>query len=204
MFNYLTGSSLKMDYKELLVSPVTAKSGFIKLIKEQTKLALDGDKNCEIIAKMNSFEDIAIAEELYIASQAGVKITMIIRGFCCLKPGIPGVSENIKVISIIGRFLEHSRIFYFKNSKSEKMYMGSADWMHRNMHGRVEVITPIYHEEIIKQCRDFLNILIQDQRNAWDLLSDGSYKQRAGADKTSTHLTMMTLALDELQKQLNA
>ena len=82
--------------------------------------------------------------------------------------------------------------------------MGSADWMHRNMHGRVEVITPIYHEEIIKQCRDFLNILIQDQRNAWDLLSDGSYKQRAGADKTSTHLTMMTLALDELQKQLNA
>ncbi len=203
VFNYLTGSSLKMDYKELLVSPVTAKSGFIKLINDQIKAANDGDKKCQIIAKMNSFEDIAIAEELYKASQAGVEIILIVRGFCCLKPGIPGVSDNIKVISIIGRFLEHSRIFYFGNSEKEKVYMGSADWMHRNMHGRVEVITPIYNDEIIKQCKDFLDILINDERNAWDLLPDGSYEQRNGRKETSTHLTMMNLSLIELQKQLN-
>ena len=193
VFNYLTGSSLKIDYKELLVSPVTAKSRFLQLIQEQTKHALNGDEQVEVIAKMNSFEDIAIAQALYKASQAGVKITMIVRGFCCLRPGIEGLSENIKVISVIGRFLEHSRVFYFKSAKSENLYIGSADWMHRNMHSRVEVITPIYSKEIMAKITKFLTVLINDKRNAWDLSVDGTYKQRNGAEKTATHNFMMDL-----------
>ncbi len=197
VFNYLTGSSLKIDYKELLVSPVTAKSRFLQLIQDQTKYALNGDEQVEIIAKMNSFEDIAIAQALYKASQAGVKITMIVRGFCCLRPGIEGLSDNIKVLSVIGRFLEHSRVFYFKSAKNENLYIGSADWMHRNMHSRVEVITPIYSKEIIVKVKKFLSILINDKRNAWDLGVDGTYKQRNGSEKTATHNSMMDLYSSE-------
>lgn len=202
VFNYLTGSSLKVDYNHLLVAPVNAKSTFLAKIAKQTQLATEG-KKVKIIAKMNSFEDTVLAEALYEASSAGVEIILIVRGFCVLKPGVPGLSENIKVISVIGRFLEHSRIFYFSDGENEwsgEYYIGSADWMHRNMHARVEVITPIVEKNIKKQLKGFLDVMINDQRSAWDLLGDGSYVQRTGEEKTRTHTKMMKNTLNDLKK----
>lgn len=184
VFNYLTGSSLKMDYGELLLAPVNAKSRFIKMIKEQKKLAKNGD-SARIIAKMNSLEDTEIIEALYAASEEGVKIDLIIRGFCSLRPGVKGVSENIRVVSVIGRFLEHSRVFYFSDGKAEgegRMLIGSADWMHRNMHNRVEVITPIYDQDIKDNLLSFLKTFIDQDAKAWELRSDGSYELHAKGD----------------------
>lgn len=201
VFNYLTGSSLKIDYKNLLVSPINAKSSFLKMISKQIKRAAGGEK-VRIVAKMNSMEDGVISEALYEASQAGVEIILIVRGFCCLKPGVRGLSENIKVISVIGRFLEHSRVFFFSDGKGEwsgDYYMGSADWMHRNMHARVEVITPIYHPEIKEQLSELLQILIDDERSAWDLNSDGTYVQRKGKVESGTHQKLMQLTQKKLK-----
>lgn len=201
VFNYLTGSSLKIDYKNLLVSPINAKSTFIKLIYKQIKKAKQGEK-VRIVAKMNSMEDGVISEALYEASQAGVEIILIVRGFCCLKPGVKGLSENIKVISIIGRFLEHSRVFFFSDAGKEwegEYYIGSADWMHRNMHARVEVITPIYFDEIKEQLAEFFQVLLKDKRSAWDLKSDGSYVQRKGDENTGSHNQLMDQTLKKLK-----
>lgn len=193
VFNYLTGSSLKTNYENLIIAPVNAKSTFIKKIHDCIK-ASKKNKQIEIIAKMNSLEDTAITEALYKASQAGVKIVLIVRGFCCLRPGVKGLSDNIRVISIIGRFLEHSRIFYFGDIDKKwegEFYFGSADWMHRNMHSRVEVITPIDSQEIKSELSYFLEILLKDRRSAWELLSNGSYKQFSGSLNSGTHLKMM-------------
>lgn len=193
IFNYLTGSSLKIDYKNLLVAPINAKSTFLKFIKLQSKRAKDG-KKVRIVAKMNSLEDALLIEALYEASSHGVEIILIIRGFCSLIPGKKELSENIKVISVIGRFLEHSRIFFFSDGESDwsgDYYIGSADWMHRNMHSRVEIITPIYAAPIKKQIHEFLEVIINDERSAWDLDSEGSYKQRSGKVTSGTHEQMM-------------
>lgn len=193
VFNYLTGTSLKIDYKNLLVAPINAKSTFIRKINEQTKIAKAG-KEAHIIAKMNSLEDLEITTALYEASQAGVKIDLIVRGFCSLKPKIKGVSDNIRVFSVIGRFLEHSRIFYFSNGESSfhgDMYLGSADWMHRNMHNRVEVMAPIYDDEIKRSLHEFLYVILKDHGTCWELGSDGKYSLRSDNIKTSTHQVMM-------------
>ena len=198
VFNYLTGTSLKVDYKELLVAPINAKSSFIKKINNEAKLAKSGSP-AHIIAKMNSLEDIEITNALYKASQAGVKIDLIVRGFCSLRPGVKGLSENISVSSVIGRFLEHSRIFYFSNGQSAHhgpIYIGSADWMHRNMHNRVEVMTPIYSEEIKKQLYDFLYVILNDKGSCWELKPDGSYKLRSENAKSATHHVMMERYLE--------
>ena len=125
-----------------------------------------------------SLVDPQIIQTLYAASQAGVKIDLIIRGICCLRPGVKGVSENIQVISIIGRYLEHSRIFYFDNNGHEEVFIGSADWMPRNLDKRVEAITPIADPNLVKYLKDILDIMLTDNRQAWDLQSDGSYVQR--------------------------
>ncbi|MAZ48858.1 MAG: polyphosphate kinase 1 [Halobacteriovoraceae bacterium] len=202
VFNYLTGTSLKVDYQTLLVSPINAKSSFIRLIEKQAKLASQGEK-VRIVAKMNSLEDAVITEALYAASQAGVQIDLIVRGFCCLKPGVKGLSENIRVISIIGRFLEHSRVFFFSSPGSEwegDYYIGSADWMHRNMHARVEVMAPILLSSIKEKISVFLKVLLSDKRSAWELDSSGNYLQRKGGEKSGTHLVMMKKTLEELEK----
>ena len=202
IFNYLTGFSLKIDYSHLLVAPINAKSNFIGLINNQIKRAKSG-KRAYIFAKMNSLEDPVLIENLYKASQANVKITLIIRGFCCLIPGQKGLSENINVISIIGRFLEHSRIFYFQQGEEDwngQYFIGSADWMHRNMHSRVEVITPLYSEVIQSQLSEFFNIMLNDQRSAWDLKSNGTYIQRKGAIDSGTHDAMMKLTNEKIKK----
>lgn len=197
VFNYLTGSSLKTDYNDLLVAPVNMKSSFMNKIHQETKNKKAG-KPARIIAKMNSMEDEVITEALYEASAAGVEVILIVRGFCCLKPGIPGLSENIKVISVIGRFLEHSRVFYFANGSDNhqdgEFYIGSADWMHRNLHNRVELITPIFESKLKDKLWEFIDVMLKDNRQAWLLNEDGSYSQRLpqeGEEEIGTHAELM-------------
>jgi polyphosphate kinase len=158
-----------------------------------------------IVAKMNSLEDRDTCKVLYRASQEGVPVDLIIRGFCCLRPGVPGLSENIRVTSVVGRFLEHSRIFYFRNGAKDEadgeFYIGSADWMYRNLLERVEAVTPIESRAGREKCWEILQLMLRDHRQAWDLLPDGRYVQRApppGADPESvealgTHAYLMDL-----------
>jgi polyphosphate kinase len=151
---------------------------------------------------MNALVDPPMIQALYEASQAGVKINLIIRGICCLRPDIEGISENIQVISIIGRFLEHSRIFYFHNNGQEEMYIGSADWMSRNLTRRVEAVTPVEDPHIAKELQEILGIMLSDNRQAWELQSDGSYIQRhpeENGQEQSTHNTLMEMALKEVK-----
>jgi polyphosphate kinase len=148
-----------------------------------------GGKPARIIAKMNSLVDSDIIKHLYDASQAGVKIDLIVRGICCLRPGIPDVSDNIKVISVVGRFLEHSRIFYFANDSAEELYFGSADWMPRNFDRRVEVVAPIEDQSLHPRVCSLLETFLADNREAWDLHPDGTYVQRKPGDEpvVATH-----------------
>jgi len=127
---------------------------------------------------MNSLVDEEIIQHLYEASEAGVDIDLIVRGICCLRPGVPGISEHIRVISIVGRFLEHSRIFFFANGGDEEIYFGSADWMPRNFDRRVEVVTPIKDRRLHGRVISLLETLLADNRQAWDMNPDGSYVQR--------------------------
>jgi polyphosphate kinase len=150
---------------------------FTDMIDREAQHASAG-KPARIIAKMNSLVDADIIKHLYDASQAGVDIDLIIRGICCLRAGVPGVSERIKVISIIGRFLEHSRIFYFANDGKEELYFGSADWMPRNFDRRVEVVAPIEDPTLHPRVCSLLDTCLADNREAWDLQPDGTYIQR--------------------------
>ncbi len=177
LFNYLTGYSKQKSYRKLLVAPVTLREGMVALIQREIEHC-QKDNPGRIIAKMNSLVDPQIIITLYQASQAGVQIDLIVRGICCLRPGIKGVSENIRVLSIVGRYLEHSRIFYFHNNGQEEVFIGSADWMTRNLDQRVEAVTPIEDPEIAKELKEILNIFLADNRQAWEIKSDGRYVQR--------------------------
>lgn len=177
LFNYLTGYSRQIEYRKLLVAPVNMRQRFVELIDNEIHLALSG-KSGRIIAKMNALEDPVIVRKLYEASQAGVSIDLIVRGNCRLRPGLPNISENIRVISIIGRLLEHSRIFYFGNGGEPRYYIGSADWMSRNLSARVEAITPIEEPRLKEQLDHILRVSLADHRQAWDLLPDGRYQRR--------------------------
>jgi polyphosphate kinase len=185
LFHYLTGRSLKRDYRKLLVAPVNMKDRFLQMIDREIGCQQAG-KPARIVAKMNSLEDRKICRALYKASQAGVKIELIVRGFCTLRPGVPGLSDNITVQSIIGRFLEHSRIFYFRNGAEDildgEFYIGSADWMYRNLQARVEAIAPVQQRPLRQRLWDIMQILFNDHRSAWDMNSDGSYVQRTPRD----------------------
>jgi polyphosphate kinase len=146
---------------------------------------------------MNSLVDPELITLLYQASQAGVTIELIVRGICCLRPGLKGVSENIKVISIVGQFLEHSRIFYFQNGGNEILLFGSADWMPRNLDRRVEAIVPIEDEAICAELKLILDLALQDNRQAWDMQPDGTYVQRQpqpGEEIRSSQVTLMERA----------
>jgi len=178
LFHYLTGKSLKRDYKKLLVAPVALRDRFLELIERESLHARSG-RPARIIAKMNALDDREIIQKLYQASTAGVQIDLIVRGFCCLRPGVPGLSEHIRVRSIIGRFLEHSRVFYFQNGKEMEadgdLFIGSADWMHRNLSSRVEAAVPIEGKNDRERIIDFLDVLMSDQRQGWDLMPNGTY-----------------------------
>ena len=174
LFNYLTGFAKQQSYRKLLVAPVTLRSGIEKLIKREINYAKNG-LPAKIIAKMNSLVDPEIIKLLYIASQEGVKIELIIRGMCCLYPQKKGLSENIKVTSIIGRFLEHSRIFWFNNDGDAEVFIGSADWMRRNLDRRVEAVTPIEDNKIKKEIKHLLDSYLEENKDSWNMQSDGSY-----------------------------
>ena len=174
LFNYLTGFAKQQSYRKLLVAPVTLRNGIEKLIKREINYAKNG-LPAKIIAKMNSLVDPEIIKLLYIASQEGVKIELIIRGMCCLYPQKKGLSENIKVTSIIGRFLEHSRIFWFANDGDAEVFIGSADWMRRNLDRRVEAVTPIEDNKIKKEIKHLLDCYLEENKDSWNMQSDGSY-----------------------------
>ncbi len=175
LFNFLTGYSYQPDYRKLLIAPVNMRERMNALIARETEHALGG-RTARIIAKINSLTDVDIIRDLYEASQAGVQIDLIVRGVCSLRPGVPGLSENITVTSIVGRFLEHSRIFYFSNGGDAEVYIGSADWMKRNLDRRVEVVTPITDPELKRRLReDVLDVYLLDNSKARRLLPDGSY-----------------------------
>ncbi|EDX87223.1 polyphosphate kinase [Synechococcus sp. PCC 7335] len=199
LFNYLTGYSRQQSYKKLLIAPVDLRSRMTQFIQQETKHAKEG-KRGHIIAKMNALVDADIITELYKASQAGVKIELIIRGICCLRPGIKGLSDNINVVSIIGRFLEHSRIFYFHNDDDELFYIGSADWMPRNLDRRVEALVPIEDPPLRSELAAILETCLQDNRQAWKMKSDGTYVQlqpQKGEAEVSTHSILMEKALSQ-------
>jgi len=176
LFNYLTGYSAKKQYRKLLVAPVNLRERMENLIERE----IDHQKrngNGHLILKMNSLVDSRMIRRLYRASQAGVSIDLIIRGICCLRPQIPGVSDNIRVISVVGRFLEHSRVYYFYNGGNEEVYLGSADLMPRNINWRVEVLFPIQDKRIIRYLRDdLLGTYLVSNVKVRRLQSDGSYK----------------------------
>ncbi|AYU56063.1 RNA degradosome polyphosphate kinase [Staphylococcus debuckii] len=162
-FNYLSGYSLKPQYNELIVAPFDIRDVFVERIDTEIKNHKENG-NGHIIMKMNSLTDKTIIKKLFEASQAGVKIQLVIRGICCLKPGIPGISENIEVVSIVGRFLEHSRIYYFHNNGDEKIYLSSADAMTRNMIKRVEILFPVHDQKIRERLLKFLNLQLSDNQ----------------------------------------
>ncbi|MCC7387219.1 MAG: polyphosphate kinase 1 [Phycisphaerales bacterium] len=191
LFNLLTGRSAQTEYNELLIAPTTMRERFSALIDNEVEHARAG-RPARIFAKFNSLEDINITERLYRASQAGVKIELVVRGFCCLRPGVPGMSENIRVWSVVGRFLEHSRVFHFADGQADpvdgKWYFGSADWMYRNLHDRVEAVCPAYDRSARERLCRLREILLRDRKRGWDLRPDGSYLLRTppeGADEES-------------------
>ena len=177
LFNFLTGYSQQDKYKRLIVAPLHLRDRLIALIRREVKNK-KANKEARIIIKANSITDLQVIEELYKASQAGVEIDLIIRGICSLRPGIKGLSENIHVRSIVGRFLEHSRVYYFANGGDDDVYLGSADLMHRSFDTRVEVLTPILDPEIRDYLKnEFLTAYLKDDVNAHALKSDGTYKK---------------------------
>lgn len=183
VFNMLSGYSEPRSWNKLVVAPLWMKDRFLHLIQMEEEHARKGQK-AHIIAKMNSLCDRDIMAALYSAAAAGVKIELIVRGICCLKTGIPGVSENITVRSIVGNFLEHARIFYFYANGSEEIYMGSADWMPRNLDKRVEIIFPVEDEEIKKEVMHILEIQLADNVKAHILQPDGAYEKIDKRGKT--------------------
>ena len=197
LFNFLTGYSRQKAYRKLLVAPLTLRDRMEALIQREIDHAKKGGQG-KIVAKMNSLVDARIIRLLYEASQAGVEIDLIVRGICCLRPGIPEVSENIRVISVIGQFLEHSRIFCFHNSGQPEYYIGSADWMTRNLDRRVEAVVPIEDPGLIEELQMILDVLLADNRQAWEMAADGTFTQRRpkeGEEERGTHATLMAYAL---------
>jgi polyphosphate kinase len=173
-FNALTGYSAKPEPKRLLVAPVNLKERLEELILREIKTHESGEQG-HLIFKMNALEDPRMIRLLYRASQAGVRVDLLVRGFCCLRPGVPGVSENIRVTSIVGRFLEHSRIYYARNGGTEEVYAGSADLMRRNLSHRVEIVFPVTSPKLVSRLKQILQIYLADEVKARDLESGGRY-----------------------------
>lgn len=177
IFQQLTGMGRAANIHKLLHAPFTLKRSLIKMIEGEMKAAQEG-KSARIIAKCNGLTEPKIIQALYKASQAGVEIDLIIRGMCCLRPGVPGVSENIRVRSIIGRFLEHTRVYYFKNAE-QPLWCASADLMERNLNNRVETCFPIEEKRLFKRVKEDLDIILADNTQSWELHEDGSYHLNA-------------------------
>jgi polyphosphate kinase len=194
LFNYLTGYSTKQDYRKLLIAPVTLRARLEQMIERETAHAAAG-RRAHLILKVNSLADPPVIRLLYRASQAGVKVELFVRGICCLRPGWPGVSDNITVISTVGRYLEHSRIFYFWNDGDEEVYLGSADLMQRNLNHRVEVAFPVEspaHRHYLRE--KALASYREDNFKSRLMCTDGTYVQVTtpeGEEQVSAHDILM-------------
>lgn len=210
LFHFLTGRSLKRTYHKLLVAPAEMKDGILARIKQEIEFAKAG-KPARIIAKCNSLEERDLVRALYEASQAGVEVELIVRGFCCLRPRVKGLSERIRVISVIGQFLEHSRILFFSRGQANPLdgefLIGSADLMYRNLLGRIETMSPIESPIAKERLWEILDTHLSDRRLAWEMQSDGTYVQyqpRTTAEQDGSHKRLMNSTrqrhLDELRK----
>jgi len=193
-FNALTGYSRKNEPQELLVAPVNLRERLEKLILREIALQKKGERG-HLIFKMNALEDPQMIRLLYRASEAGVKVDLLVRGLCCLRPLVSGFSDNIRVTSIVGRFLEHSRIYYFRNGGAEEIYLGSADLMRRNLSHRVEILFPVGNPKLVRRLKDILNIQLADEKKSYLLQNDGHYirSTRSGqADAIDSQLRFLT------------
>jgi polyphosphate kinase len=196
LFNYLTGYSNRKDYRQLLVAPLSLRPGLTALIDHEIAEARDGRVG-RICIKVNALTDTEIIRSLYRASQAGVSVDLIVRGVCCLRPGVPGVSDHIRVRSIVGRFLEHSRIFAFHNSGASRVFIGSADLMERNLDRRVEVLCPIHDRRLADHLEQtVLSAGLRDVTRAWTLASDGRYQRADEVDASDIAVDSQALLLE--------
>ena len=195
LFNHLTGYSDQEEYKALLTAPTTMRDGILRLIEEQAEKARNGEP-ASIMGKANALTDPKIIEALYEASQAGVKTDLVLRGICCLRPGLEGISENIRVVSIVGRFLEHARALVFGEGRGEKVYLGSADLMQRNLDRRVEQLFPLRRKEHRNKVRRLLELQLADTANGWELSSDGSF-ERVEPEEGEEPLDSQALLVEE-------
>jgi len=178
LFNYLTGYGSAIEWRRLVMAPLNLRKRLVELIERESALH-SPERPGTIIVKMNALVDEEIIRALYRASQRGVRIELIVRGVCCLRPGLPGVSENITVRSVVGRFLEHSRIFYFANGGAEEVYIGSADWMPRNLNRRVELMVPVVDPDNRARLKEILEVYLRDNTKARLLSADGRYRAMA-------------------------
>ncbi len=201
LFNYLTGYSPPPSYRKILAAPHTLKRSLLSKIDREIENHAAG-KAAHIQLKMNALEDVDITRALYRAAQAGVKIDLIIRDTCRFRPGIPGLSESARVVSIVGQFLEHARIIYFHNAGEEEYYIGSADMMKRNLESRVEVLAPVEDRDLRQDLRLILDVQLMDHRSAWDMRADGSYVQRTpppGKENRNCQEILLGLAATRLE-----
>jgi len=200
VLNELTSATPFHGYKKLLVAPHAMRDRFKALVRREIEHARAG-RSCGIRARMNQLQDPELIRELYRASQAGVAITLNVRGLCCLRPGVPGLSETIRVFSVVGRFLEHGRVFRFENGGQPELFLGSADWMKRNLDSRVETITPVADPRLIDQLDRILQVYEDDNATAWDLQPDGTYlcrvpkkgEKRRASQEVFMHLADLSL-----------
>jgi polyphosphate kinase len=193
-FNALTGYSRKNEPHQLLVAPVNLRQRLEELILREVAFQEKGERG-HLIFKMNALEDPQMIRLLYRASQAGVKVDLLVRGLCCLRPLVDGFSDNIRVTSIVGRFLEHSRVYYFRNGGMEELYLGSADLMRRNLSHRVEILFPIGNPKLVRRLKDILDLQLADERKSHHLRSDGHYarsSKSAQPDAIDSQLTLLT------------
>src|SRR5262249_37185159 len=185
--------------QKLLVAPINMKERFLEMIEREVANAEAG-KPSGIIAKVNSLDDQMINRALVRASQAGVPVDLIVRGYCTLRPGIPGLTSNRRVISVIGRFLEHSRMFYFRNGAEDPLdglfFIGSADWMYRNLHNRVEITVPVEERPLKERCWEIFQTMLADDRQVWEMHNDRTDRQRPPSSEASpgTHGYLMSVA----------
>jgi polyphosphate kinase len=196
LFNYLTGYSNRRDYRQLLVAPLSLRAGIVALIEHEAEEARAG-RPARIRIKVNALTDTEIIRALYRASQAGVAIDLIVRGVCCLRPGVPGVSESIRVRSIVGRFLEHSRVFWFLNGGAPRVFIGSADLMERSLDRRVEILCPVHDRRLSEHLSNVVLLAgLRDSARAWLLANDGRYMRAEESDSASPAIDSQDLLLD--------
>jgi polyphosphate kinase len=181
LFHFLTGGARGRAYRELLVAPVTMRPRFLGLLEREIEHHRAG-RPARVVAKMNQLEDRELCEAIVRASRAGLPIDLVVRGFSVLAAGVPGATDNVRIMSVIGRFLEHSRIYYFRNGSADpqggEFYIGSADWMRRNLSERVEAVAPVAAGPLRARLWEVLDVTLRDRRQAWDLRPDGTYVQR--------------------------